>query len=259
LVLERATILGTSVRFRFAAGPGPSAPAIVLVHGLGVSSRYMTPLIEALAPSHRVYAPDLPGFGGSARPRPALDVDELADALAAFMAAVGEPAATVLGNSLGAQIALALADRHPARVRRLVLLGPTGHPRSRSLLGQAIRLACDAAFERPTLAAIAVRDYLWAGPGRVLATFRTALRDRPELRLAQLRAPLLVLRGARDTVVPQRWALELAAMAGPDARLAVVPGAAHAAHFTAPGAVASAVRAFEAERPDVVGEEASPW
>ena len=47
-----------------------SCPAVVLVHGLVVSSRYMLPVAEQLAPYYRVYAPDLPGFGKSAKPPP---------------------------------------------------------------------------------------------------------------------------------------------------------------------------------------------
>lgn len=40
-------------------------PAVVLVHGLVVSSRYMVPTLKRLARDYRVYAPDLPGFGES--------------------------------------------------------------------------------------------------------------------------------------------------------------------------------------------------
>ncbi len=44
-------------------------PPVVLVHGLGVSSRYMVPLASNLARSFSVYAPDLPGFGLNSKPR----------------------------------------------------------------------------------------------------------------------------------------------------------------------------------------------
>ena len=51
-----------------------SRPAVVLVHWLVVSSRYMLPVAERLAPYYRIYAPDLPGFGKSAKPPRVLDV-----------------------------------------------------------------------------------------------------------------------------------------------------------------------------------------
>jgi pimeloyl-ACP methyl ester carboxylesterase len=61
---------------------------VVLVHGIGVSSRYMTPIAIELAATCKVYAPDLPGFGLSAKPSRILDVPALADALAAWMRAL---------------------------------------------------------------------------------------------------------------------------------------------------------------------------
>src|SRR5207244_7249891 len=66
----------------------PHAPVVVFVHGIGVSSRYMVPTALKLAETCRVYAPDLPGFGLSAKPSEFLDVPALADALAAWMRAV---------------------------------------------------------------------------------------------------------------------------------------------------------------------------
>ncbi len=45
--------------------PTPHTDPVVLVHGLGVSSRYMLPTLALLAPRYRVFAPDLPGFGHS--------------------------------------------------------------------------------------------------------------------------------------------------------------------------------------------------
>jgi len=58
-------------------------PPVVLVHGLGLSGRYMLPVAERLARHNlQVYLPDLPGFGDSDKPDAALDVSRLADALA---------------------------------------------------------------------------------------------------------------------------------------------------------------------------------
>ena len=67
-------------------GSGRSAP-VVLVHGQVISSRYMVPTAELLAPEFRVFAPDLPGFGLSGKPKRVLTVPELADALTGWMKA----------------------------------------------------------------------------------------------------------------------------------------------------------------------------
>src|SRR5579862_4730067 len=63
---------------------GIDAPALVLVHGIGVASPYFVPLARRLAPHLRVYAPDLPGFGESSASED-LPVEQLADVLADWM------------------------------------------------------------------------------------------------------------------------------------------------------------------------------
>ena len=116
---------------RVSVDPVPrQAPTVVLVHGLIVSSRYMVPVAEHLAPYCRVYAPDLPGFGRSVKPRHVLDTREHADVLAAWMDAVGLERASLLGNSFGSQVAVDFAIRHPRRTRRLILTGPTMDPKA---------------------------------------------------------------------------------------------------------------------------------
>jgi 2-hydroxy-6-oxonona-2,4-dienedioate hydrolase len=52
---------------------------VVLVQGLVVSSYYLVPTLKRLAAYHLVYAPDLPGFGESEKPRRVLDVTRLSD------------------------------------------------------------------------------------------------------------------------------------------------------------------------------------
>src|SRR3712207_4974854 len=95
------------------------APPIILVHGLGVASRSMVPLAEALAPSYRVLAPDLPGFGESEKPPRVLDLAELTDYLVAWTRACGLERAVFLGNSVGCQLVVRLAVRHPDLVERV--------------------------------------------------------------------------------------------------------------------------------------------
>jgi 2-hydroxy-6-oxonona-2,4-dienedioate hydrolase len=61
---------GTTIHSRVSTCGGPTGvPPIVLIHGLVISSLYMVPTARRLAPNFRVLAPDLPGFGGSDKPR----------------------------------------------------------------------------------------------------------------------------------------------------------------------------------------------
>ena len=80
---------GLAVNARVADRVPTWFPAVALVHGLGVSSRYMAALARQLAPFYRVFAVDLPGFGRSEKPPQALGLVELAEALAGWMRATG--------------------------------------------------------------------------------------------------------------------------------------------------------------------------
>ncbi len=221
---------------------------VLFVHGIGVSGRYFEPLARRLSRTHRVVVPDLPGWGRSERPLPALTLDEAADVIAALVEAEGG-ARAIVANSLGCQIALRVVQRHPALVGRLVMIGPTVDPRYRGWVVHAVRLLLDATREPPGLWRVAFVDYLRMGPRHLLATARAALEDRPEQRLPALEAPLLVVRGERDAIVTSAWARRCADLA-PHGSFVEVRGAAHAAHASHPGEVARFVESFLAERGD---------
>jgi 2-hydroxy-6-oxonona-2,4-dienedioate hydrolase len=213
------------------------------VHGIGVSSRYFEPLADALASDHRVVVPDLPGWGRSPKPVRTLSLVELADALLAFMDDEGLERVPLVANSLGSQIVVELAVRHPDRVRALVLVGPTVDPRWRSALLQTRSFVLDSVREPLSLWWIIATDYARMGPLRFARTARHALRQPIEELLPRVGAPTLVVRGEHDAFSSQAWC-ERAAELLPRGSLAVVDGAAHAAHYSAPVRVAGLVRSF---------------
>lgn len=229
-------------------GPPDAAPdtlPVVLVHGYAMSAAYMTPLGERLAAHRPVLVPELPGHGGSDEHREVTGVEAAAAALDRWMHLEGIPRAALVGNSLGAQVVLAVAERHPARAAAAVLVGPTTPPglrRTWALVGNLLR---DVPTERASLVPVAVRAYLGTGPRRLLRELRALREDRPELRLAAVRAhgvPALVVRGARDPLVPARWGRRLATGLGADE--VVVPGAGHAVHHSRPDVVAAEIERF---------------
>ena len=117
-----AYVDGLQIHYRISKKLVPEGrPAVVLVHGLMVSSRYMVPTLKRLARHYRTYAPDLPGFGKSEKPSLTLDMAGLSDALAAWMDALGLEGAALVGNSIGCQIIAELAVRRPELVERAVL------------------------------------------------------------------------------------------------------------------------------------------
>lgn len=237
-------VLGYCMHTRVSTGEvPPGCPAVVLVHGLGVSSRYMVPTGERLAPYCHVYAPDLPGWGRSERPPHALTIGEMADVLNAWMDVFGVRRAVFVGNSLGCQVIVELAVRYPGRVERAVLTGPTFDRKARDPIRYAMRLLFDMLFEPPLYYPIVVYDYLSMGIIRYLLTLRNGLKDRIEEKLPRVRVPMLVVRGEHDRIVPMRWAKEVAELL-PAGRLIVVPGSAHPVNYQAPGKLARLVISF---------------
>jgi pimeloyl-ACP methyl ester carboxylesterase len=119
---------GFSIRYQT---QGSSGPAIVLIHGFGASLGHWRKNISALAAIGQVYAVDLIGFGGSAKPTPGefkpgeqveYTFETWGQQIADFCReVVGEPA-FLIGNSVGCIVAMQAAVDHPQLVRAVAML-----------------------------------------------------------------------------------------------------------------------------------------
>src|SRR5213592_1141866 len=98
---------------------GRGDPLIVL-HGAYMNIPMMGAIVPKLAASHRVYALEFQGHGRTTDINRSITYQNLADDVAAFMDAVGLRKADVFGYSMGAEVGLQLAIRHPAKVSKLV-------------------------------------------------------------------------------------------------------------------------------------------
>jgi pimeloyl-ACP methyl ester carboxylesterase len=107
--------LGTPVLLLHGSGPGVSAWAN-WQHN-----------ISALARHHRVIAPDIVGFGYTQRPDDVYySLGTWVDHVWSFLDALGIEETSLVGNSLGGRIGLAMAAQHPERLDRMVLMGAPG-------------------------------------------------------------------------------------------------------------------------------------
>src|SRR3954468_14129071 len=97
---------------------------LVLLHGIGTTREDFFPVRAQLAAQYEVLTVDLPGHGQSPALRTRPTVSALADAVAADLDALGRPRVQLLGNSLGARIALELARRR--RALSVVAIAPSG-------------------------------------------------------------------------------------------------------------------------------------
>ena len=114
---------GLPIRY-LAAGEGPP---LILLHGAGDNSLDWRWVMPALAATHRVYAPDLPGSPDSAIPPAAAYSPAFFERfVASFLDALGIGRAAFVGNSLGGLVALHLALSDPERVDALVLSDSAG-------------------------------------------------------------------------------------------------------------------------------------
>ena len=110
-------------------------PPVVLLHGNVVTAEdfQTSGVLDLLARRHRVIAFDRPGFGYSDRPHgSAWSARAQADLLRAAFVVLGIDHPVVLGHSLGASVALALALNHPEEVRGLVLVSGYYYPTLRA-------------------------------------------------------------------------------------------------------------------------------
>ena len=202
-----------------------SGSTVLLLHGSGpgTTAAAWDPLVAALGPRHRVIAPDLLGFGSSPRPAGSLRAAWTRQALE-LVDQLGVESFAVVGNSAGAAIALSVAAARPRAVTRVVAVGAMGH-------AMALPAGLDAlwGYEDPgperarELIRLIHHDPDAATPEAVTARHRATLaqpwypdlfpppRQRwvDDLALAReeleiIAAPVLLVHGAQDRVVPLR-------------------------------------------------------
>jgi pimeloyl-ACP methyl ester carboxylesterase len=222
---------------------GPdSGPDVLLVHGIGVSRRYFAPLARELSSTHRVMTPDLPGFGDSSRPRPALTITEQAVALETALDLKTRTGMTLIGHSMGTQVVTELAVRNPGLARGLILIGPVVEPPNQSVVRQVWRLIRDLPREPLRINALVLSDYVRGGVRSFAGSLPQMLHYPLADRLAEVAAPVLLVRGDRDPIASRSFLRTLAAVAAGEAEIVEIPGAGHVAMAIRPDLVAMLCR-----------------
>src|SRR3954454_15685595 len=226
-----------------------SGSPVLLLHGSGpgTTAAAWDPLVAALAPRHRVIAPDLLGFRATPRPVGSLRAAWTRQALE-LVDALGVTSFAVVGNSAGAAIALSIAVARPRAVSRVVAVGALGH-------AMALPAGLDAlwGYASPSLERVrGLIELLNADPGAatleaVTARYRATLAQPwyPELfpppgqrwvddltlsraEVEGIAAPVLLVHGAQDRVVPLQDGFLPLLDVLPDVRGHVFGGCGHA-------------------------------
>lgn len=218
-----------------------SRPTVVLVHGIGASHRYFARLHKQLEIDSTVYSLDLPGFGGVLKPAFSPTVREMALLIANVLDELSVSDAVLVGHSMGAQWVVELALLRPDLASLVVAIGPVADSAHRTLPAQSRALAVDVLGEPPLTNALVFLDYLRCGAVYYLAQSKPMLSYPIDERVASLTRPLLVIRGGNDPIASERWARRLVSRT-PAGCLVTVPRNRHVVQFTAPKAVAGAIR-----------------
>lgn len=200
-------------RFDVRHEPLDTDRTFVLVHGIGVSSRYFQPLAAELAHLGAVYLVDLPGYGAAPDPRRDVTIAQHAAVLASLLRRSGLEGSAIVGHSWGCQVVSTLARDHPDVTDRIILMSPTMMPAARTFWRATRNLLHDSLREPPAVFAIAVTDYLIrCGLPYLMKQVPHMLRDAIETRVGALRARVLVVNGDRDPIVSPHWARELSGL-----------------------------------------------
>jgi len=230
--------------------PAAAADPVLLIMGLGASSRLWFRLLPWLSREHRVIVFDNRGTGSSAPVRGRLTMASLAEDAVTVLDAAGIERAHVVGASMGGMIAQHMALDHRDRVRSVVLActtagGRNGAPPWRLLASAAVRPLLGSRRSFPLVApalyaAATLRDH----PDRVADDLDRRMADstsavtlyaqlgaialhdtRP--RLAELDGlPVQVVHGLEDRLVPPARGRELAELI-PGAELELIPACGH--------------------------------
>ena len=211
------------------AGDGaPGSSSVLLIHGSGPGVTAWANwrlTIPELAKRSRVLAPDLVGFGYTERPQGVqYGLDAWVAHAIGVLDALNVEQADVVGNSFGGAIALALAIRHPKRVRKLVLMGSVGipfqitpaldavwgyQPSFEAMRGLLDLFAYDRALATDELAELRYRASIQPGFQEAFAAMFPAPRQRWVDALASNYADImalphetLIIHGRDDLVIP---------------------------------------------------------
>lgn len=242
-------------------GPKQSEP-VLFIHGIGGTLSHWELNVPDLSKYCRCIAWDMPNYGASAHGDWPASMAWFADVTAQLLDALSIPSAHICGHSMGGQIALHFARRHPERLRKLILVAPAGfeaYAPEESLMiqqmmnaqaiasvpDQQIRANVALNFHKmPPEAEILIRERVHARsqPGfawyckTVERAFKGMLEEPVNGFFRNLHLPALIIFGENDRLIPNRYlhpglttqlVAERAAQALPDSRLVMLPECGH--------------------------------
>ncbi len=242
-------------------------PAMMLIHGYPLSGELFAKNRAALARRYTVVTPDLRGFGSSTTPDSKGGVQLYAKDMLAVMDHFNVRKAIIGGMSMGGPVVLEMYREAPQRFRGMILIDSNASPANDVEKAQwpgfgkqardkgvasMIPILMPQMLTTPTRMAQPglvkfVGGIVKKGSVNAAVGGGETLANRPDSRptLAHVRVPVLIVVGADDPIYPVELQKMMKA-SNPRIRLAVIPGAAHAAIIEKPEACDRAISAWAA-------------
>ncbi|MDP3487154.1 MAG: alpha/beta hydrolase [Bacillota bacterium] len=243
-----------------------NGPAILLIHGLGGSTRYWASTMSDLSQKgFRVVAVDLPGFGRSDLPQKCLNVSDYVDVVDFVTSSLNIDTFSIVGCSMGGLVAWMYAAAFPHRVSKTILVSPVGLPSALSKpirklrrkpssipspaymrlpgLGAILKFCAHIAFTKviayPVVCLAVARPALLNDESfRIMRTSAREMRvmhkglllwrgpEDPAQLLQNIKSPTLIVWGAKDRILP-RTAPEYYLGHIPQAKFILYPNSGH--------------------------------
>ena len=270
---DRKQELADSVWMAYTEAGKGHEETILFLHGLGGSRQHWQQNLPALVEKFHVLAVDLPGYGDSSLP--AVPEDSLlyffSDALSTFLDSLSISQVHLVGHSMGGQLAMLFALEHPERVNQLVLAAPAGFETFTEAEAAGLKQYATATFpqkqskvqirqnyamnfhQMPEAAEGLIQDRLalneseaYPAYAKILVEGVEGMLEAPLLeRLPHLEAPVLIVFGREDQLIPNRFLHpdltteavgQIGQQAIPASQLALIPEAGHLLMYEKPEA-----------------------
>lgn len=258
---------------------GSDKPPLVFIHGLSSYTGFWSKQLDEFTDTHRVLALDLPGYGASARPDAPCTPPWYSEVVFDWLDALEIDTASLVGHSMGGQIAITMTLDHPERVETLTLSAPagfetfdggsarwmktwwhegrathSGEREVRNAFTTAVFNRTDEGVEKLIEERVRLGKHpAFEGTSVAVSRSIAGMFDHPVAhRLGEVRVPTLIVFGTQDRMIPNpifnggrtKQIAEQGHRAIPHSQLVLIPGAGHTVHHDAPDDFNAALKSF---------------
>lgn len=274
---EQYVKLDRNIRLAY-VDQGQGEEPLIFIHGLGSYLPAWKKNLPELSQRYRCIALDLPGYGKSSKGLYPFTMEFYADVIAEFMDKLHLTSATIVGHSMGGQIAMVMALKYPHKVRRLILVSTAGFEQFSEGEKEWFKEVVTPDFVKNTpvqqiRANVVANFYNMPGDAEFMITDRIALReagdfiyycytvaqsvkgmvDQPVYELLErIQQPVLILFGENDNLIPNpilhggrtRGIARIGQERIPNSKLVLIPRCGHFLQFEKPEVFNKAVMDF---------------